>query len=54
MKKKLIPKPIKSVTRCKASEMTAMEPEMYPPTNSPAIKTKEIAMTMYNLQKFAL
>jgi hypothetical protein len=34
--------------------MTAMEPEMYPPTNSPAIKMNEMAITMYNLQKLEL
>jgi hypothetical protein len=32
--------------------MTEMDPEMYPPTNSAEMNAKEMAMTMYSLQKF--
>lgn len=45
---------MRSVTKWNASAMTDMDPEMYPPTNSAAIKTNEIAITMYSLQKFPL
>jgi len=44
--------PIKSVTRWKASLITEIDLEIYPPINYPAIKTKEIIITINNFEKF--
>lgn len=51
MKTKETTKPNRSVTRWKASLMTEMECEMMPPMNSPAMKTKEMMMTMMSFLK---
>lgn len=42
-------KPSKSVIRWIASEIIAIELDMIPPTISPAIKAKEIIMTIMSL-----
>lgn len=46
--------PSKSVTRWNASLITDMEPEMMPPTNSPAMKINDIMITAMSFLKLVL
>lgn len=50
---KLTTKPNKSVTKWKASLMTEIECERYPPTNYPVIKTKDMMITIISFLKLA-
>ena len=43
--------PNRSVTKWKASLITEIEFEIYPPTNYPVINTKEIRITITNFRK---
>ena len=50
MNTKLTIKPIRSVTKWNASDITEIDPDIYPPINSPAININEINITIINLQ----